>query len=235
MKHGTLYLIPSLLGDTDPEDVLPRKVLEIIHSLNTFIVEEIRNARRFLRKAGFAGNFEKTRFLIFNEHSRRDDLSLFITPLLQGTDTGLISEAGTPCIADPGAEIVEIARQSGIRVVPLTGPSSILLALMASGFNGQNFAFHGYLPIDRKDRQRRIRELERSAVERDQTQLFIETPYRNKALFEALIQTCQPSTRLCIAMDLTLESESIDVCTIKEWRSMHAQLPKKPAIFLLYR
>ena len=235
MKRGTLYLIPSTLGDTRPEDVLPEKTLRIIRSLNSFIVEEIRSARRFLRKAGFTGNFDETGLLNYNEHTRKEELSSFLSPMINGTDTGLLSEAGTPCIADPGAEIVDIARDAGIRIVPLAGPNSILLALMASGFNGQNFTFHGYLPIDRKERQNKIRDLERAALERDQTQIFIETPYRNKAIFEALINCCKPVSRLCIAMDLTLESESIRVHTIKEWRIKNEQLPKKPAVFLLYR
>ena len=235
MKYGTLFLIPSTLGDTRPEDVLPEKTLRVIRTLNSFIVEEIRSARRFLRKAGFSGNFNETGFIIFNEHTNREDLTSFLAPMLAGIDTGLLSEAGTPCIADPGAEIVEIARQADIPIVPLSGPNSILLALMASGFNGQNFTFHGYIPIDRKERQRKIREMERIAIERDQTQIFIETPYRNKAIFEALIQTCNPESKLCIAIDLTLESESIQVHSIRDWRNKNENLPKKPAVFLLSR
>lgn len=235
MRRGTLYLIPSTLGDSRAEDVLPEKTLEVIRSLNSFIVEEIRSARRFLRKAGFKENFDSTVFFLFNEHTDRKDLSAFLSPMFDGIDTGLLSEAGTPCIADPGAEIVDIARQSGIRIVPLSGPSSIILALMASGFNGQNFTFHGYIPIDRKERQQKIREMERMAFEKDQTQIFIETPYRNKAIFDALVQTCNPSTRLCIAMDLTLESESIQTNFIGEWSKNKGFLPKTPAVFLLYR
>ncbi|MBN1199277.1 MAG: SAM-dependent methyltransferase [Bacteroidales bacterium] len=234
MKPGILYLIPSTLGDTRPEDVLPEKTLTIIRSLDSFIVEEIRSARRFLRKAGFTGDFTTTGFLVFNEHTNRDGLIDFLTPMISGMNTGLLSEAGTPCIADPGAEIVEIARQNNIPVAPLSGPNSILLALMASGFNGQNFTFHGYLPIDRKARHHKIREMEKSTVEKQQTQIFIETPYRNKPIFEALTQTCNPATRLCIAVDLTMESESIRVRTIGEWRKSNEQLPKKPAVFLLY-
>ncbi|MBE0647739.1 MAG: SAM-dependent methyltransferase [Bacteroidales bacterium] len=235
MKRGTLYLIPSTLGDTRPEDVLPEKTLAVIRSLNSFIVEELRSARRFLRKAGYQGDFERTGLLVFNEHTNRDDLAAFLEPMLAGTDTGLLSEAGTPCIADPGAEIVEIAREHGIRVIPLSGPNSILMALMASGFNGQNFTFHGYIPIDRNERQRKIREMERAAVEKDQTQIFIETPYRNKAIFEALIQTCNQATRLCIALEVTTENESIEVRTIAEWKKRNEHLHKKPAVFLLYR
>ncbi len=235
MKYGILYLIPSTLGDTKPEDVLPEKTLTVIRSLNSFIVEEIRSARRFLRKSGFSRDFDTTEFLIFNEHTNREELTSFLSPMLAGIDTGLLSEAGTPCIADPGAEIVDVARQTGIPIVPLSGPNSIMIALMASGFNGQNFTFHGYIPIDRKERQHKIKEIERAALERDQTQIFIETPYRNKAIFEALIQTCNPATRLCIAMDLTMESESIHVRSIREWRNKNEHLPKKPAVFLLYR
>jgi 16S rRNA (cytidine1402-2'-O)-methyltransferase len=235
MKYGTLYLIPSTLGDTKPGDVLPEKTLHVIRSLNSFIVEEIRSARRFLRKSGFTGDFNETELLIFNEHTSRDNLMIFLSPMLNGQDTGLLSEAGTPCIADPGAEIVEAAREAEIRVIPLTGPSSILLSLMASGFNGQSFTFHGYLPIDKKNRQSKIRELEKTALQKDQTQIFIETPYRNNAIFEALIRTCSPATRLCIAMDLTLDSESVRVKTISEWRNKNVQIPKKPAVFLLYR
>lgn len=235
MKPGTLYLIPSTLGDSPPEDVLPEKTLQVIRSLNSFIVEDIRSSRRFLGKAGFAGDFDSTGFLVFNEHTDKEDLTEFLTPMMNGMDTGLLSEAGTPCIADPGAEIVRAARQNKIPVIPLTGPNSILLALMASGFNGQHFAFHGYLPIDRKARTQKIKEIERNALEKNQTQIFIETPYRNKTIFDAIIQTCHPATQLCIAIDLTMESESIRVDAISKWRRTHEQLPKKPAIFLLYR
>ena len=154
--------------------------------------------------------------------------------MLVGVDTGLLSEAGTPCVADPGSEIVELAHQNGIRVVPLPGPSSILLALSASGFNGQNFAFHGYLPIEKRERQRKIREIERAAYDNDQTQIFIETPYRNKALLEALTQTCKPSSRLCLALNLTTQSEQIFVRSIADWRVSKTDIHKKPAVFLLY-
>lgn len=235
MKCGNLYLIPTTIGDSRAEDVLPEKTLEVIRSLNSFIVEEIRSARRFLRKAGFKGDFDSTEFFLFNEHTDRRDLSALLSPMVSGIDTGLLSEAGTPCIADPGAEIVDIARQAGIRIVPLTGPSSIILALMASGFNGQNFTFNGYIPIERKERQQKIREMERMALEKDQTQIFIETPYRNKAIFDALVQTCNPATKLCIAMDLTLESESILTHFIGEWSKIKDLIPKKPAVFMLYR
>ncbi|MBC8316050.1 MAG: SAM-dependent methyltransferase [Bacteroidetes bacterium] len=234
MMRGTLYLVPTTLGDTSPEDLLPGKTLTLIRSLSTFIVEEIKPARRFLRKAGYTGNFEAINLQIFNEHTDRIDLMPFIQPLLDGIDTGLLSEAGTPCIADPGSEIVELAHQVGIKVVPLAGPSSILLALSASGFNGQNFVFHGYLPIEKRERQRKIKEIERAAYDKDQTQIFIETPYRNKALLEALNQTCKPSSRLCMAINLTTAKEQILVQTIADWRVSKTDIHKKPAVFLLY-
>ncbi|MBC8314665.1 MAG: SAM-dependent methyltransferase [Bacteroidales bacterium] len=235
MTRGTLYLIPTTLGDTSPEDLLPGKTLSLIRSLSTFIVEEIKPARWFLRKAGYTGNFEAMNLQIFNEHTDRNDLMPFIQPMLDGIDTGLLSEAGTPCIADPGAEIVELAHQVGIKVVPLSGPSSILLALSASGFNGQNFVFHGYLPIEKRERQRKIKEIERAAYDKDQTQIFIETPYRNTALLGALSQTCKPSSRLCMAINLTTAKEQILVQTIADWRVSKTDVHKKPAVFLLYR
>ncbi len=234
MTRGILYLIPTLLGDTSPEDLLPGKTLSLIRSLSSFIVEEIKPARRFLRKAGYTGNFEATNLQIFNEHTDRNDLMPFIQPMLDGVDTGLLAEAGTPCIADPGAEIVELAHQVGIKVVPLSGPSSILLALSASGFNGQNFVFHGYLPIEKRERQRKIKEIERTTYNKDQTQIFIETPYRNKALLDALCQTCKPSSRLCMAINLTTGKEQILVQTIADWRVNKTDVHKNPAVFLLY-
>jgi len=234
MRRGTLYLIPTTLGDSNPDGFLPGKILTLIGSLSSFIVEELKPARRFLRKAGFTGDFDKISLQIFNEHTDRKNLIPFIQPMLDGIDTGLLSEAGTPCVADPGSEIVELAHQNGIRVVPLPGPSSILLALSASGFNGQNFAFHGYLPIEKRERQRKIREIERAAYDNDQTQIFIETPYRNKALLEALTQTCKPSSRLCLALNLTTQSEQIFVRSIADWRVSKTDIHKKPAVFLLY-
>lgn len=235
MKPATLYLIPTVLGDTDPGDVLPRKTLELIRSLTVFIVEEMRTARRFLRAAGYEKAFDKTEFLVFNEHTRQSELQTIISPMLHGKDSGLLSEAGTPCIADPGSYVVDHARKAGIRIVPLTGPSSIFLALMASGFNGQHFAFHGYLPIEREERMKVIRKLEKEVFEKNITQIFIETPYRNNTIFNAILQTCKPVTKLCIAINLTSISETIHVHSIAEWRSMKTVLPKQPAVYLLYR
>jgi len=233
MKKGKLYLIPAPLGEYSPH-VMPEKNLEILRELNQFIVEELRSARRFLKKAGVIRDLNDEMFLIFNEHNQENDLSLFLQPALQGIDIGLLSEAGIPCVADPGNLIVELAHQSGIRVVPLVGPSSIFLALMASGFNGQHFIFYGYLPVDRGPRISKIRELEKAAREKDQTQIFIETPYRNLQLFQTIVETCKEETRLCIAADLTLENEWIKSQTIREWKKRQPEINKHPAIFLLY-
>jgi 16S rRNA (cytidine1402-2'-O)-methyltransferase len=233
MKKGTLYLIPTVIGDSVPESVLPAGTLSIILSLRHFIVEESTTGRRLLRKSGYRADFEATTLLVFNEHSGTGNLLDYLEPAMQGNDVGLLSEAGVPCVADPGAAIVEAAHQLGIRVVPLTGPSSILLALMASGFNGQSFTFHGYLPIEKTERARKIRELERTAKEKNQTQVFIETPYRNRQMLAAMAETCSRHTRICIALDLTLESEEILVKTAGEWKGEHPEVHKRPAVFLL--
>jgi len=216
--------------------VLPAGTLAVLRRLDHFIVEELRTARRFLLKAGIpASRLVGITFHIYNEHSLGNAVHECLLPALNGHDTGLLSEAGAPCVADPGAEIVRRAHETGIRVNPLTGPSSLLLALMASGFNGQRFAFHGYLPANRALRDMKIREVERLAHDRDQTQIFIETPYRNMQLFESLVKTCRPGTRLCIASSLTTGDEWIAVHTIEKWRKLSPDIHKKPAIFLLYQ
>jgi 16S rRNA (cytidine1402-2'-O)-methyltransferase len=232
---GTLYLIPSLLGECPADRVIPGFNREIIRSLNYYIVEEVRTARRFIRKVCPELDIDPIQFMVFNEHSGVDDLSFFMKPLLEGIDVGLLSEAGTPCVADPGSEIVALAREKEIKVVPLTGPSSILLSLMASGFNGQNFAFQGYLPIEKSARAKKLRELERNAQVNDQTQIFIETPYRNLQLFQAILESCNDATRVCVACDLTAESEMILVRTVKEWKGKMPDINKKPVVFLLYK
>ncbi len=235
MKKGKLYLIPTFLAPTDPDRIFPRYNLEIIGSLDTFIIEEIKTARRFLRAVGYTKDFQEVTFHILNEHTPEVELDTFIQNTLQGKDTGLLSEAGTPCIADPGAEIVKIAHRFQIKVIPLTGPSSILLALMASGFNGQNFVFHGYLPIDKKERIASIKKLELNATKLNQTQIFIETPYRNNQMFDAIINNCQSETLLCVASDISSIDEQINSMVIKEWKNRIPDLHKKPAVFLLYR
>lgn len=173
--------------------------------------------------------------MLFNEHSDKADVSSYIKPLLSGVDVGLLSEAGIPCMADPGAEVVALAQQHKIQVIPLVGPSSIVLTLMASGFNGQNFAFHGYLPVDKVQRSKRLKELERAAYQWNQTQIFIETPYRNKALFDTIIESCNEQTRLCIGCNLTMEDEWVITKTLKQWKSTLPDIAKKPAVFLIYK
>jgi 16S rRNA (cytidine1402-2'-O)-methyltransferase len=233
MKKGNLYLVPGILGDSDPAKVLPAETIRIMKELRHFIVEETATARRLLRKAGYANDFSETDLHVFNEHSNTGNLLAYLEPALMGNDMGLLSEAGVPCVADPGSAIVEAAHQLGIRVIPLTGPSSILLALMASGFNGQHFTFHGYLPIERAERIRKIRDLERIAKEAGSTQIFIETPYRNRQMVAALSETCSRHTRICVAVDLTLKTEQVIVKSAEEWKGEHPELHKRPAVFLL--
>ncbi|MEI7895546.1 MAG: SAM-dependent methyltransferase [bacterium] len=235
MAKGTLYLLPSPLADGSLESVLPPGTLAVIRRLEFFIVEEIRTARRFLIKAGVQTPIDDLNFMVFNEHSRDQDILDYLLGTLNGQDTGLLSEAGVPCVADPGSLVVKVAHELGIRVVPLTGPSSILLALMASGFNGQNFAFLGYLPADKQLLARRIKELEKTIQDKDQTQIFIETPYRNLQLFEALTRVCRPETQLCLATDISGVNENIRSQPISEWRHLKPDIQKKPTIFLLYR
>jgi len=234
MNKGTLYLIPSLLSEGKAEDVIPARTLSVLRSLDFFIAEEIRTARRFLIRAGIGKPIDDLTFMVFNEHSTESDLPELLSCTAEGRDVGLLSEAGVPCVADPGSRIVALAHATGIRVVPLTGPSSILLALMASGFNGQDFCFSGYLPSDKILRVKKIRELERTAREKDQTQIFIETPYRNLHLFESLVSVCHPDTMLCIATEITGLNESIESKTISNWKKSPPDIHKRPAIFLMY-
>jgi 16S rRNA (cytidine1402-2'-O)-methyltransferase len=235
IMKGTLYLIPSTLGESSPAGVLPEIIPETAEKLIHFIVEDIRTARRFLKKIRPGINIDSLSFQILNEHTPPGEIPLLLAPLLEGYNVGLLSEAGLPCVADPGSALVSYAHENGIKVVPLTGPSSIFLALMASGFNGQNFAFWGYLPIDRKERIAKIKELEAAAYQKDQTQIFIETPYRNLHMMEALIESCRPETRICIAYDLTLPGETIQTLTAKQWKvNKRPDFQKKPAVFLIY-
>ncbi|MCD7936561.1 MAG: SAM-dependent methyltransferase [Tannerellaceae bacterium] len=231
----SLFLIPVTLGETPHEQVLPAYNREIILSVHYFIVENIRTARRFLKKAEPQIRIDDLTFYELNKHTSPEELSGFLAPLAQGQSIGLLSEAGCPAIADPGADIVAIAQRKGYPVVPLVGPSSILLSLMGSGFNGQSFAFHGYLPIDGGERSAYLKKLESRIYGENQTQIFIETPYRNNKLAEEILRTCRPSTRLCIASDLTCNNEYIKTRTIKEWKGHLPDLNKKPTIFLLYK
>jgi len=234
MTKGILYLIPSFLGESSAGNLFPLSNAQIIRGIRHFIVEELRTARRFLKEVCPEIDIGQLTFYLYNEHSNSTGLNAFIEPLLKGYDAGIISEAGTPCVADPGSRIVSLAHASGIRVIPLVGPSSILLALMASGFNGQQFTFHGYLPIDKHARAKRIRKLEQVMMSNDETQIFIETPYRNLQLFKTIIETCRESTLLCIAASLTEPGEYIITRSVKEWKKTTPDINRKPAVFLLY-
>jgi len=234
MKKGTLYLIPTPLADSDISEVLPQGTIKVVQRLDFFIVEEIRTARRFLRKAGVTRDLSGIRFLVFNEHSPAPAFEEYLSFTGQGHDTGLLSEAGAPCVADPGGAIVRLAHENGITVKPLSGPSSILLSLMAAGFNGQSFAFTGYLPVDKQLRSKRLKELEKLANDKDQTQIFIETPYRNAALFQAILQTCHEETMLGLGIGLGSNDEKILVRSVMEWKKSLQGPGKIPAVFILY-
>lgn len=231
---GTLYLIPTPLGDTAVERILPDEVRHLIARLDTFIVEHPKTARQFLKQAGTQKPLQELVLLTLDEHTKPDELAVLLAPVLQGKDVGLMSEAGCPAVADPGASLVSLAHRNGVRVVPLVGPSSILLALMGSGLNGQRFAFHGYLPADKASRIQAIKALEAESREKNQTQVFIETPYRNVQLFQDIVAACAQHTWFCVAAELTLASEVIETRRIKEWRGTTPDINKKPAIFLLY-
>ncbi len=235
MNKGTLYLLPTFLAPVDPNSVFPPENLVITNKLKTFIVEDIRTARRFLRKAGFTKNFDDMVFHVLDKHTDRMQVNSFLDVAVKGEDIGLLSEAGVPCVADPGSEIVHIAHRRNIRVVPLAGPSSLLLALMASGFNGQNFVFHGYLPIKPKERSVALLKLEKDIYSKNQTQIFIEAPYRNNHMLESICKICKAETLLCLAVDVTSEKESIKTKTIKDWKTALPDLHKKPVVFLLYK
>lgn len=231
---GILHLIPVPLGATTPETVLPAPVLAQIRPLSHFVVENAKTARAFLKAVGTAQPLQSLLLEELNEHTPQAALQKLLEPLLAGHDVGLVSEAGCPAVADPGADLVALAQKNGIRVVPLVGPSSLLLALMASGLNGQRFAFLGYLPSKPAERTKALRDIETESRKQRQTQLFIETPYRNRQMLDALLATCQPSTRLTLATDLTLPSESIITLTIAEWKKRTPpEIERRPTVFLL--
>ena len=230
---GTLYLIPTPLGQQNLSHLLAPEVLTRAASLEVFVVEHAKTARAFLKQVQTQTPLQALDLRILDEHTASHDVQDLLAPLLAGKDVGLISEAGCPAVADPGAALVRLAHQYGIRVIPLVGPSSILLALMASGLCGQRFCFHGYLPVDKTERRAKIIDLEKKSAEHDETQIFIETPYRNQQMYAALIDTCQSSTDLCLAIDISLASESIRTLAIAEWKKQTPVLDKRPAVFLL--
>lgn len=230
-----MYLLPVTLGDTAIGRVLPAYNTDIIRGIRHFIVEDVRSARRFLKKVDASIDIDSLTFYPLNKHTAPEAIAGYLRPLEAGEAMGVISEAGCPAVADPGADVVAIAQRKGLKVVPLVGPSSILLSVMASGFNGQSFAFHGYLPIEQGERTRRLKELEQRIYAEHQTQLFIETPYRNNKLIEEILRTCRPQTKLCIAANLTCEGEYIRTKTVREWKGHLPDLTKTPCIFLLYQ
>lgn len=232
---GKLYLIPTYLNGENPDKSIIPYLKSLIKELQEFIVEDEKSARRFIKSIHPATQIGQLILHPHNKHDQYPDMRDYLKPLLNGTNMGMLSEAGCPAIADPGAGIVRAAHREGIQVVPLVGPSSVLLALMASGFNGQHFCFRGYLLIDKQERKRQLQDLERQSERSNQTQIFIETPFRNNQLLEDILNSCQPSTELCIACDLTGENEYISTRTLAEWKNLKPELHKRPAIFLLYR
>jgi 16S rRNA (cytidine1402-2'-O)-methyltransferase len=228
-----LYAIPTPLGGA-PADALPVSALEKIRTLESFVVENPKSARAFLSAVKMPRPLQELSLATLDEHTTPDQISALLDPLREGRSLGLLSEAGCPAIADPGAALIEAAHREGFRVAPLVGPSSLVLALMASGLEGQRFTFCGYLPREKEERARRIQELEKRSRGEKETQIFIETPYRNEALLTSLLATCSPGTRVCVAADLTLPTESIKTRTIAEWKKGPAAIGKRPAVFLLY-
>lgn len=230
-----LYLIPVTMGDTEISKVLPEYNAGIIAGIRHFIVEDVRSARRFLRKVDPQFDIDGSQFFELNKHTQPEVVANYLKPLQGGKPMGVISEAGCPAVADPGADVVAIAQRKGLKVVPLVGPSSIILSVMASGFNGQSFAFNGYLPIRPEERVKKLHQLEHRIYNEEQTQLFIETPYRNGKMIEDILKNCRPQTKLCIAANLTCEGEYVCTRTVKEWKGRIPDLSKIPCIFLLYK
>lgn len=234
-KKGFLYLIPTTLGDNEPMEVLPVLVKEVIEKLDCFIVENEKSARKFIKRIAPEKSQPSLTLFSLDKYADQMEVSTYLDICDKGVSVGLLSEAGVPAIADPGAEIVKMAHQKNIRVIPLVGPSSIILAMMASGFNGQNFAFNGYLPIEASERKEAIKSLEKLSKDKNQSQIFIETPYRNEKLFIDLKSTLNPATKLCIACDITLSTEYIKTLQISDWKKEHPDLQKRPAIFIIHK
>jgi 16S rRNA (cytidine1402-2'-O)-methyltransferase len=233
--RGKLYLIPITLGECDPNDVLPQTVKRAINCIDCYIVENEKTARKFIKSIAPEKIQSSLILSTLNKHTEVSDHNKMIQPCLEGIDIGLMSEAGCPGVADPGAAIVKIAHEKGIQVIPLVGPSSILLAMMGSGMNGQSFAFNGYLPIDKSDKKAALKNYEKLSYDKNQSQLFIETPYRNNKLVEDFLQTLQPNTHLCIATDITLPTEYIKTMKVSEWKKATIDLHNRPTIFIIHK
>lgn len=234
-EKGKVYLIPCTLGDTPPLEVLPLLVKKAIEEIDYYIVENEKSARRFIKSISPQKKQDSLNIHLINKYTEDSEIPEMLKPCLDGFDVGVISDAGCPGIADPGAAIVEQAHLKNIKVVPLVGPSSILLAMMASGFNGQNFAFNGYLPIDKRERKMEIKRLEKISAEQNQSQSFIETPYRNNAMLESLISVLHPQTKLCLACDITLTTEYIKTQTAEDWKNTKVDLHKRPTLFIIQK
>ncbi|WP_432411470.1 SAM-dependent methyltransferase [Rasiella sp. SM2506] len=234
-EKGKLYLIPCTLGDTPPLEVLPLLVKKAIEEIDYYIVEHEKNARRFIKSISPRKSQPTLHFNHINKFTDEAEIPAMLNPCHEGFDIGVLSDAGCPGVADPGALAVAAAHRQGIKVVPLVGPSSILLAVMASGFNGQNFAFNGYLPIDKKERKQEIKRLERLSEEQNQSQLFIETPYRNNQMLESILTTVMPSTQVCVACDITLPTEYIKTMPASVWTKTKVDLNKRPTIFSIQK
>lgn len=232
---GKLYLIPTTLGDVDPTDVLPVTVKRSIQFIDDYIVENEKTARKFIKSIDAEKVQSTLRLSTLNKHTQTSEYNAMLQPCMEGRNVGLMSEAGCPGVADPGAVIVKIAHEKGIQVVPLVGPSSIILAMMGSGMNGQQFAFNGYLPIDKSEKKATLKTLEKLSHDKNQSQIFIETPYRNNKLLEDILQALQPSTHLCVAADITLPTEYIKTQRVSEWKKATVDLHNRPAIFIIHK
>lgn len=233
MTYGRLILIPSPLGENQPSEVIPAPVLEGLHGISTYVVEEVRTARRYLSAAGLKGHIQDLDFHVLNEHTRPEEVEEMLTLFENGQDVGLITEAGLPAVADPGSALVALCHRHGITVVPQVGPSSLMLALMASGLNGQSFAFCGYLPAKTEERRSALREVEKQSGAARQTKIFIETPYRNDSLFADMLGVLRPSTRLCVAANITMPDAYIMTRTVAEWKKAPVTIGKRPCVFLI--
>ena len=231
--YGHLFLIPTPLGGDDLRYVLPDAVFSTVARLDTFVVEEVRTARRFLSAAGLKGRIDTLQLYELNEHSTPQDAERYLQLLLDGRDVGLLSEAGLPAVADPGAALVKLAQEHDIEVVPLVGPSSLMMALMSSGMNGQNFAFNGYLPVKPQQRKESLRKLEKLSAQTGQTQIIIETPYRNDAMLADMLEVLKPATRICIAADITMPTQFIRTKTAAQWKKAPAAIGKRPCVFII--
>lgn len=232
-NKGSLFLIPSPLGENDPAEVIPGPVLKSLENFRTFVVEEVRTARRYLSKAGLKGRISELEFHELNEHTDQGTIEGYLKLFDDGNDVALISEAGLPAVADPGAQLVALAHRHGIKVIPAVGPSSLMLALMSSGLNGQSFAFCGYIPAKTDERRSRLKTLEKVSSQLRQTQILIETPYRNDSLFADILAVCSPSTKVCVAANITMPDAYIRTMKVSEWKKEGHVIGKRPCVFLI--